>query len=33
MANHLLDVNPHVVLIGGDVTYDNGIIHCYYSQD
>lgn len=26
-------VNPDAILIGGDVGYDNGIKHCYYSWD
>ena len=26
-------MDPHIILIGGDVTYDNGHIHCYYSND
>ena len=26
-------MDPHIILIGGDVSYDNGHIHCYYSND
>ena len=25
--------NPDVILIGGDIAYDNGNRHCYYSWD
>lgn len=24
---------PDLILIGGDIAYDNGNIHCYYSWD
>jgi hypothetical protein len=27
------EFNPDVILIGGDVAYDNGNKHCYYSWD
>lgn len=33
MVRTLNQVNPHVILIGGDVAYDNGNPHCYYSWD
>ncbi|KAM3138487.1 hypothetical protein pb186bvf_009401 [Paramecium bursaria] len=33
LARKVVNVDPHIILIGGDVTYDNGHIHCYYSND
>ena len=26
-------MNPDAILIGGDIAYDNGNVHCYYSFD
>jgi hypothetical protein len=25
--------DPHIILIGGDVAYDNANVHCYYQWD
>jgi predicted MPP superfamily phosphohydrolase len=33
LASLVSQTNPDVILIGGDIAYDNGNIHCYYSYD
>ena len=33
MTSYLKDFDPHVILLGGDTVYDNGLRTCYYSWD
>jgi 3D (Asp-Asp-Asp) domain-containing protein len=33
MTNHLIAYDPDVILLGGDLVYDNAIRNCYYSWD
>ncbi|CAD8062504.1 unnamed protein product [Paramecium sonneborni] len=33
IVEQISKVNPDAILIGGDIAYDNGNIHCYYSFD
>lgn len=33
LIGNINEIDPHIILIGGDIAYDNGNIHCYYSFD
>ncbi|CAD8159556.1 unnamed protein product [Paramecium octaurelia] len=33
IVDQITKVNPDAILIGGDIAYDNGNVHCYYSFD
>ncbi len=33
MTSHLTAYDPDVIVIGGDVAYDDGMRTCYYSWD
>lgn len=33
LTSHLVDYDPHVILIGGDIAYDDGMDTCFYSWD
>ena len=31
--NHVVNFNPDIIMIGGDIAYDNGLRSCWYSWD
>lgn len=31
--NHIADYKPDVIIVGGDIVYDNGNVNCYYCWD
>lgn len=33
LTNHLTSFNPHVLIVGGDNAYDDGMRTCFYSWD
>ena len=33
LTDHLVQFDPDVILLGGDIAYDNAIRTCYYSWD
>ena len=33
LTSNLIDFNPHVIIVGGDNAYDDGMRTCYYSWD
>lgn len=33
MVQLISDFDPHVVILGGDIAYDNGMKNCYYNWD
>lgn len=33
LLKQISSYNPDVILVGGDVAYDNAILHCFYSWD
>lgn len=33
LTSYLVKYNPHVLLIGGDIAYDDGMSTCFYSWD
>ena len=33
LTSYLVDYDPHVILIGGDIAYDDGMDTCFYSWD
>ena len=33
LTSHLVSYDPHVLIIGGDIAYDDGMRKCFYSWD
>ena len=33
LTSYLVDYNPHVILMGGDIAYDDGMSTCFNSWD
>ena len=33
ILNAISLINPDIILIGGDIAYDNGKLDCYYAWD
>lgn len=33
LTEQLISYNPDIILIGGDIAYDDGMRSCYYSWD
>ncbi len=33
MTSYLINFNPDIIILGGDISYDNGVRSCYYSWD
>lgn len=33
ITNYLIDFNPDIIILGGDIAYDDAMRTCYYSWD
>jgi len=33
MTSYLTEFNPDIIMLGGDIVYDNGLRTCWYSWD
>jgi predicted MPP superfamily phosphohydrolase len=33
MSSYLVDFNPDIIVLGGDIAYDDAMRSCYYSWD